>query len=299
MPGLNVDRFREICRSAHTFAVARDQKCMSLHASNTVSPVPLLDGKNAVIYGGGGAIGGAVARAFAHEGARVFLAGRTLPHLQAVADDIARQGGTAEAAQVDAGEERAVVQHLSQLAAMTGRIDVLFDAIGIEDVQGVPLLEIPLEDFVHPIITAARTKFATARAVARHMVQQGSGVIMTITGEPTPAADLGGFMTACAAVEGLWRTLACELGPRGVRLVVIRSAGSPDAPSVQEVVAIHAEKRGMSGDAYQADRGTRSMLRRLPLVVEVANAATLLASDRASAMTAMNANVTCGAFFDL
>jgi NAD(P)-dependent dehydrogenase (short-subunit alcohol dehydrogenase family) len=131
------------------------------------------------------------------------------------------------------------------------------------------------------------------------MVHQGSGVIMTITGEPTPAADLGGFTTACAAVEGLWRTLACELGPRGVRLVVIRSTGSPDSPSVQEVVAVHAAKRGMSGDAYQADRGTRSMLRRLPLVAEVANAATLLASDGASAMTAMNANVTCGAFFDL
>jgi len=272
---------------------------MSLYASNTVSPVPLLDGKNAVIYGGGGAIGGAVARAFAHEGARVFLAGRTLPHVQAVADDIARQGGTAEAVQVDAGDERAVVRHVSQVAAMTGRIDILFDAIGMEDVQGAPLLEIPLEDFVHPIITAVRTKFATARAVASHMVHQGSGVIMTITGEPTPAADLGGFMTACAAVEGLWRTLACELGPHGVRVVVIRSAGSPDAPSVQEVVAVHAEKRGMSGDAYQADRGTRSMLRRLPLVAEVANAATLLASDRASAMTAMNANVTCGAFFDL
>jgi 3-oxoacyl-[acyl-carrier protein] reductase len=272
---------------------------MSSHAVNRLSPVPLLHEKNAVIYGGGGTIGGAVARAFAREGATVFLAGRTLERVQAVANDISRQGGTAEAAQVNAGDERAVEEHIAQVAAKTRRIDVLFDAIGMEDIQGTPLLEIPLEDFVHPIIAATRTKFATARAVARRMVQNGSGVIMTITGEPTPAADLGGFMAACAAVEGLWRTFACELGPHGVRLVVLRSAGSPDAPSVQSVVSVHAEKRGMSREEYHTDLGTRTMLRRLPLVVEVANAATLLASDRASAMTAMNANVTCGAFFDL
>jgi 3-oxoacyl-[acyl-carrier protein] reductase len=122
---------------------------------------------------------------------------------------------------------------------------------------------------------------------------------MTITAEPTPATDLGGFMAACAVVEGLWRTFACELGPHGVRLIVLRSAGSPDAPSVQSVVSVHAEKRGVSPEEYHADLGTRTMLQRLPLVVEVANAATLLASDRASAMTAMNANVTCSAFFDL
>jgi 3-oxoacyl-[acyl-carrier protein] reductase len=292
-------REKDVCGSANSFAIARDQQCMSSHAANMLSPVPLLHEKNALVYGGGGAIGGAVARAFANEGASVFLAGRTLERVQAVADDISRQGGTAEAAQVDAGDERAVEEHIAQLVAKTRRIDVLFDAIGMEDVQGTPLLEIPLEDFVHPIIVATRTKFATARAVARHMIQHGSGVIMTITGEPTPAADLGGFMVACAAVEGLWRTFACELGPHGVRLVVLRSAGSPDAPSVQSVVSVHAEKRGMRREEYHADSATRTMLRRLPLVVEVANAATLLASDRASAMTAMNANVTCGAFFDL
>jgi len=272
---------------------------MTTHAANMLSPVPLLREKNAVIYGGGGTIGSAVARAFAREGATVFLAGRTLERVQAVANDISRQGGTAEAAQVDAGDERAIEKHVGRVAAKARQIDILFDAVGVEDVQGTPLLEIPLEDFVHPIITAARTKFATARAVARHMVQHGSGVIMTITGEPTPATDLGGFMPACEAVEGIWRTLAFELGPYGVRLIVLRSAGSPDAPSVQSVVSVHAEKRGVSPDEYNTDRGTRTMLRRLPLVAEVANAATLLASDRASAMTAMNANVTCGAFFDL
>ncbi|MBV9582585.1 MAG: SDR family oxidoreductase, partial [Chloroflexi bacterium] len=250
---------------------------MSSHTANLLSPVPLLQEKNALIYGAGGTIGSAVAHAFAREGAAVFLAGRSLEHVQAVTNEISRYGGIAEAAQVDAGDERAVKEHIGQVASKTGWIDILFDAVGLEDIQGTPLLEIPLEDFVHPIITAARTKFATARAVARHMVQHGSGVIMTITGEPTPATDLGGFMPACATVEGIWRSLAHELGPYGVRLIVLRSAGSPDAPSVQGVVSVHAKKRGVSPEEYQTDRGTRTMLRRLPLVVEVANAATLLA----------------------
>ncbi len=131
------------------------------------------------------------------------------------------------------------------------------------------------------------------------MVRQGSGVIMTLTGEPSPASEMGGFMAACAAVEALWRSLAFELGPHGVRLVVIRSAGSPDAPGVQEVVAVHARNEQVSVDAFDAGLASRTMLRRLPRVAEVADAATLLASDRASAMTATIANVTCGAFYDL
>jgi NAD(P)-dependent dehydrogenase (short-subunit alcohol dehydrogenase family) len=104
---------------------------------------------------------------------------------------------------------------------------------------------------------------------------------------------------ACATVEALWRSLACELGPHGIRLVIVRSAGSPETPAVQEVTKLHAAVGGVTLDEYQADRGSGTMLRRLPALAEVANAATLLASDRASAMTAAITNVTCGAFFDL
>ena len=265
----------------------------------SMSSETLLQHKNAVIYGGGGAIGAAVARAFARDGARVFLAGRTLERVQAVAEEISRAGGRAEAARVDALDETAVEEHMRQVAGRSDQIDILFDAVDMEDVQGTPLLDMSVEDFVHPVLMAVRTKFVIARAVARHMVQHGSGTIMTITVEPTPAADLGGFMPACSAVEGLWRSFAYELGPRGVRLIVIRSAGSPEAPGVQEVNAIHAERRGMTPQQLVGRHGAGTMLRRLPRVAEVANAATLLASDRASAMTAVHANVTCGAFFDL
>lgn len=259
----------------------------------------LLERKNAVIYGGGGGVGGAVARAFAAEGARVFLAGRTLANVEAVAEEIVATGGAAEAAQVDALDEQAVERHLDDVVGKAERIDVLFNAITMEDIQGTPLLDMTFEDFAHPVLFATRTKFLTARAVARRMVGQGSGVLMAITAEPTPTHDLGGFPVACAAVESMWRSFATELGTHGIRTVIIRSPGSPDSPGVQEVHKLHGAADGGSVEAIQADWGGQTMMGRLPLLAEVANAATLLASDRASAMTATHANVTCGAFWDL
>src|SRR5205823_12251162 len=75
----------------------------------------LLRGKNAVVYGAGGAIGGAIARAFAREGAKVFLTGRTLANVEEVAKDIISSGGSADTAQVDALDEAAVEKHLGDI----------------------------------------------------------------------------------------------------------------------------------------------------------------------------------------
>lgn len=258
----------------------------------------LLD-KNAVIYGAGGAIGGAVARAFAREGAKVFLAGRTLAKLGAVAREISASGGVAETAQVDALEAQAVREHADAVAEKAGRIDVLFTAMGMEDVQGTSLLDMSLEDFLHPIVVAARSQFLTARAAARHMVEKGSGVILTvIAGPPEAIPYLGGFGPACEAIQGLWRGLAAELGPRGVRLICLRSAGSPDTPDVQETFKVHARATGVALEKFLADAGSGALLRRLPTMAEVANVATLMASDRASAMTGTFVNVTCGSRSD-
>lgn len=191
----------------------------------------LLENKNAIIYGGGGAIGGAVARAFAREGAKVFLAGRTLAKLDAVAGEILAAGGAAETSQVDALDEQSVERHIVEVAKKVGGIDVSFNAIGIEDVQGTPLIEMSLEDFSHPITIATRTQFLTAKAVAPHMIKKGSGIIMMITATPARMGFplVGGFSVACAAMESFSRSLAAELGPKGVRVICLRSAGAPRA----------------------------------------------------------------------
>ena len=121
-----------------------------------------LENKNAVVYGGGGAMGGAVARAFAREGAHVFLAGRTLSKLDAVADEIVAAGGKAEMAELDAFDRRAVDAHLDEMIEEAGTVDISFNAVGITAVQGTPLVYMSLEDFLAPITQAARTHIVTA-----------------------------------------------------------------------------------------------------------------------------------------
>ena len=113
----------------------------------------LLENKSAVIYGAAGAIGSAVARAFAREGAQVFLTGRTRPKLDAVARDICAQGGMAATATIDALDEDAVERHSELVVAQAGGIDISFNAIGVMHVQGIPLAELSLEDFRYPLTT--------------------------------------------------------------------------------------------------------------------------------------------------
>src|SRR5262245_16598044 len=172
----------------------------------------LLTGKNAVIYGGGGNIGGAVAREFAREGANVHLAGRTLETLKAVGDEIG-----AEFAVVDALDPEAVEAH----AAAIGRIDISFNLIGINDVQGTPMAEMDVDDFLSPIVTATRTHFLTWQAAARH----GAGVILVFGGEGDPIRgySIGGLQVAFHALEAMRRQFSTE--NRGVRVVTLRTGG--------------------------------------------------------------------------
>lgn len=264
----------------------------------------MLDGKIAVVYGGGGAIGGAIARAFARDGATVHLAGRTQAKLDAVADDIAAKGGTAQVAQVDALDERAVRDHADAVAAEAGGIDIAVNAVGIVHVQGTPLADLSVDDYVQPITDYARTHFITAQAVARHMVEQGSGVIMTLS---TPGSRLAmpgilGFGPACAAIEALSRLMAAELGPSGVRVLCLRPDAIPEAVGAGshsgDVFAPIAEKAGLTVDEMMAGAAEAPLLKRLPTLDQVADAAAFAASDGASAMTGTVINLTCGSLTD-
>ena len=187
----------------------------------------LLENKNAVIYGAGGSIGSAVARAFARQGAKVYIAGLTVESLEEVAQEIRSAGGVAETAQVDAIDERAVDQHADAVAEKAGSIDISFNLISVGDVQGTPLAEMPLEDFERPIMNAVRTQFLTSRAAARHMISQGSGVILFFGGygDPVPDYYIGGFQVALNAIESLRRQLASELGAHGIRAVTLQTGG--------------------------------------------------------------------------
>src|SRR5919204_495454 len=191
----------------------------------------LLENKVAVVYGGGGIIGGAVARAFASEGARVFLAGRKKESLEAVAAEISHDGAVADVAVVDALDEGAVEDHFASVVAAAGAVDICFNAVSHGDVHGSLLLTMPIDDFMRPVITATRAQFLTTRAAARHMSQRGSGVIMAITATTArpPIPEVGGTGVAFDAIESQCRQWAAELGPLGIRVVWLLTTGIPEA----------------------------------------------------------------------
>jgi len=260
----------------------------------------LLENKNAVVYGAAGAVGSAVARAFAREGAHVFLAGRTAATLEALAGEIAAAGGKADFSVVDALDEQSVESFVSSVAQRAGSIDISFNAIGLEDDQGLPLIEMTQQRFALPVNIALTSHFYTANAATRHMAKNRSGVIMAITANAarTAQANMGGFGVACAAIEGFCRQLAAEVGRHGIRVVCLRSSGSPDAPGVSEVLNQHAANAGISRQEFETRFAASTLLKRLPLLAEVANVAVLMASDLASPITGAVANVTCGELVD-
>jgi 3-oxoacyl-[acyl-carrier protein] reductase len=258
----------------------------------------LLEDKNAVVYGGAGSVGRAVARAFANEGARVFLAGRTLATLDEVAQELSGAAGAVETAQVDALDERAVDEHADAVAEKAGGIDVSFNAISHGDVQGVPLIDMSFEDFARPIQIAMRTQFLTTRAAARHMTRQGSGVIMAITATTARLAvpEVGGTGVTFDVIESQCRQWACELGRHGVRVVWVQTTGLPEALADIEVFPDYGtgSGNGMTRTELIAWLRRQTQLNRLTSLAEVGNVAAFMASDHAGAMTATAANITCG-----
>ena len=262
----------------------------------------ILQDKVAVIYGAGGAIGGAVARAFAGEGARVFLTGRLQAPVEAVAKDIVSAGGSAEAAEIDALDEPAVDRHLLSVLDKAGRVDISFNAIGIPDTKilGVPLAELDTETFSLPITAYTMSYFLTAHLAAAHMIPKKSGVIMTVTALPARMGSRmnGGYGPAMAAKEALTRDLSAELAPHGIRVVGLRPHGIPETATMRELSEIRAKSSGLTWEQFTGDFASTTHTRRVMTLEEVADVAVFMASDKASGMTGTSVNLSMGTLTD-
>ncbi|GIH73123.1 3-oxoacyl-ACP reductase [Sphaerimonospora thailandensis] len=254
----------------------------------------MLEGKNAVIYGAGGGVGAGIAKAFAREGARVFLTGRTQDKLDRLAKEVAEAGGLAETAVVDALDEDAVDEHARSVAAQGG-IHISLNLVSRGDAQGVPLANMATADFVRAIMNGITTTFITARAAVRHMAEQGSGVILAFnSGSAHGSPMMGSTGPADAAIDTYIRNLAQEVGPSGIRVVGIWASGIPETLTAERIGSVNSEMRlddaALQGVISHLD-GMR-MLKRSPSLAEVAEVAVFLASDRASAITGTFTNVT-------
>ena len=252
----------------------------------------MLQNKNAVIYGAGGSLGSAMAKAFVAAGATVFLSGPNLESVQNVANEILASGGKAYADRVDAMDEGAVNDHLNKVVKQAGAVDISFNLIDLQVVQNMPLINISVADFVRPVTIAMQSHFITATAAARFMIKQESGVILSLTATPGGIGYpfTGGFAPACAAMESFSRNLAAELGHFGVRVVNIRSAGSPDSKVFADALAASPDEMKIVLAKMEND----TMLKKLPLMADITNVAKFLASNLAAAITGVTVDVTCG-----
>ena len=251
-----------------------------------------LQNKNAVIYGAGGSLGGAVAKALAEAGAKVFLTGRNINSVQKVANEILKSGGKAEVDEVDGLDEMAIQNHIETVIQKAGTVDISFNAIGVDIVMNVPLIDISVNDFVSPITTTMQTRFLTAKAAAKVMVKQKSGVILTLTATPGGIGYpyTGGFAPACCAVENFSKNLAIELGIYGIRVVNMRSGGSPDSRVFKNAIDTQPEVMALMLKQMEAD----TILKKLPLMTDIANLAVFLSSDLAGKITGVTVDVSCG-----
>ena len=261
----------------------------------------VLKNKVAVIYGAGGGIGSAVARAFAREGAKVFLTGLHGALVEAVAKDIVAAGGFAEGAEVDALDEQAIDKHLQSVIDKAGRVDISFNAIGLPDAKtlGVPLIELDAELFAVPG-GYLKSYFLTARLAARRMVPNKSGVVMTVTALHSRIGIplVGGYGPMQAAKESLTRSLSAELAPHGIRVVGLRPQGMPETRTIRDVYEPRKKASGMTWAEWQAMLASRTHPRRLMTLEEMANVAAFVASDKASGMTGTTVNLTMGSLDD-
>ena len=262
----------------------------------------MLNDKVAVIYGAGGGIGGAVARAFAREGAKLFLTGHHREPVEGVAKEIVSAGGSAEAAEVDVLDEQAVDRHLQSVIDKAGRVDISFNAVGFPDrkIVGVPLVELDAEQFSLPITTYTRSYFLTARLAARHMIPNKSGVIMRVTALHSRMGIplVGGYGPAQAAMEALTRDLSVELAPHGIRVVGLRPQGMPETRTIKDAFEPRAKASGMTWEQWQELLASRTHPRRLMTLAEMANVAAFMASNEASGMTGTTVNLTMGSVDD-
>lgn len=247
----------------------------------------LLDGKVCVVYGAG-SIGGAVARGFGAEGARVFIDSRTGAKAEALAAEIEGAGGSARGFEVDALDEASVGGFVEEVVTEAGRIDVSFNLISVGDVQGTPLVEMGWNDFMGPIEAAVRSNFLTVKAAVPHMPPGAAVLFFGGEGDPVPNYSIGGFQIGLHAVEAMRRQYASELGKAGVRFVTLRTGGVPES---------------IAGD-FEGASELREMLAAATLTgraatfEDVGAVAAFVASDKALTMTAATVNVSAGALID-
>ena len=233
-----------------------------------------LAGQVALITGGGRGIGGAMATAFAAEGATVGIADIDAGTANATAAAIAAAGGIARVFAIDVTRRDAFLEAAAALASEFGRLDAVANNAMI--FRREPLSAVTEENAERMIAVGLKSLLWGAQAAERHMDPRRGGVIINNT---SPAAELGHpgaavYSAIKGGVTSLTRALAVELGPRNIRVVAV-CPGAVPTPGARQI----------SDDAIYEARRKRTPLGRLGTPEDVAKAAVFFASAEAAFIT--------------
>lgn len=261
----------------------------------------LLQNKVAVIFGGSGAIGSAVARTMAREGAHVYLGARHQEKLARIADEIRAAGGSVDTFLTDVLDEHAMMTQTAELAQRTAGFDIVVNATGFMHDQGKTVTELTLSEFMQGITPFLTAQFTIAKAVTPYMGGDRAGTILSVVAPAGAMAVAGhsGHIVGCAGSEAFVKALASELALHNIRVICIRSHAVVDGVQAGsytgEIFAAKAQEMGLTIEEWLGGAAQSTMLKRLPTLAQLADMMAFLASDHASAMTATVINMTAGA----
>jgi NAD(P)-dependent dehydrogenase (short-subunit alcohol dehydrogenase family) len=252
--------------------------------------------KVAIVTGGGGGIGKAIATTFAAEGARVVIAARTLSKLRAVAEEIDSRGGKARVIQTDVSNEEQVQHMVAQTFSEYGQIDILVNNSANAAVVRNKVVDMTLNDWNKELAVTLTGAMLCSREVLKHMISRKSGNIINL-GSIAGTYGHPGRSAYCVSkwgIIGLTMTLAIEVGVDNIRVNCI----SPAATNTERFEDIQKAKAATQGIAYASLLSSEILphyaLNRIGSTEEVAKAAVFLASEESSAITGQNLIVSCG-----
>lgn len=258
-----------------------------------------LNGKSALVTGGGKGIGRAIALAFAREGADVAVAARTQPDLAAVAGEIRKTGKKGLAVVTDLSIPDQVGAMVDNTMNEFGKIDILVNNSGIEG-PIVTVSDMDLDGWNHTLAVNLTGAMLSAKHVlARSMIPNGRGAIINISSISgrKGVANRSPYNASKFGMIGLNQSLACEAGPLGIRVNCI-APGLVEGDRIDRVINAMSTGMGVSYDEAVAMINSRVALGRMVRPEEVAALAVFLASDSASGITGQTVNCCCGLEMD-
>jgi NAD(P)-dependent dehydrogenase (short-subunit alcohol dehydrogenase family) len=259
-----------------------------------------LKDKVAVVFAASGEIAGAVARSFAQHGARVYVSGRNLNAVKALAEEIKANGGHAEAAKVDALNETEIDNFLQKVVADNGKLDMVFNGIGMsysDTGAGTPTMMVPLELFLHSFQTNCGSQFLTSKVAAKYMIQTGTeGTVLLLTAalSRSKIPNMAGITASSAAIEGLTRAMAAEFGGQGIKVICICPNAILETSKISGAITSTAKHLGVSPELVASQYTKFDILKTGPTLRQVGETAAFLASESGVVFNSHIVDVDCG-----